>query len=213
MTDSPSNPPAPRATRLGRPRAFDLDAALDRAVEVFWQKGYEGASLTDLTDAMGINRPSLYAAFGNKEALFCKALDRYANGPGVYTCEALEAPTAYEVARQLLVGAIRLTTGPTTPPGCMMVQSILVSSDDADAMRQEVAARRAAGLTRLRERLERARAEGDLPADSDPAVLAGYIFAVQQGISVHAAGGMAREELERIAELALRVWPTRSTRE
>lgn len=207
-----SLPSTPRSSKLGRPRAFDLDAALDRAVEVFWQKGYEGASLTDLTDAMGINRPSLYAAFGNKEALFCRALDRYASGPAAYTCEALEAPTAYEVVRQLLAGAIRVTTGPTTPAGCMMVQSALVSGDGAGAMRQEVAARRANGLIRLRERLERARAEGDLPADSDPALLASYIFTVQQGMSVQAASGATREELERIAELALRVWPSKGTR-
>lgn len=200
-------PTSSGATKLGRPRAFDIDQALDRAIQVFWQKGYAGASLTDLTDAMGINRPSLYAAFGNKESLFCKALDRYASGPAAYVCEALEAPTAREVVRRLLAGAIRVTTGPDTPRGCMMVQGALAVGDDAAAMRQELADRRADGLNRLAERLARARTEGDLPPDSDPALLAQFIVTVQQGIAVQAASGATPSELERIAELALRAWP------
>src|SRR3954465_13916988 len=90
----------------GRPRTFDADKALDKALHVFWRKGFEGASLPDLTKAMGINRPSMYAAFGNKEQLFRKALDRYATGPAGYVCAALEAPTARAVVEKLLQGAI-----------------------------------------------------------------------------------------------------------
>src|SRR5947207_11547368 len=101
--------------RRGRPRAFDTDAALDAALAVFWRKGYEGASLTDLTAAMGINRPSLYAAFGSKEDLFRKALDRYAEGPAAYVREALEEPTARAVAERLLRGAAELLTNPRNP--------------------------------------------------------------------------------------------------
>src|SRR3954467_12458672 len=104
-------PAAPR----GRPRAFDADRALDRALTVFWKKGYEGASLPELTKAMGINRPSLYAAFGNKEALFRKAVERYAQGPAGYAREALELPTARQVVERLLRGGICVATGPKGP--------------------------------------------------------------------------------------------------
>src|SRR5882762_7096049 len=110
---------------IGRPRAFDLDQALDRALKVFWRKGYEGASLPDLTKAMGINRPSLYAAFGNKEALFRKAIDRYVEGPASHIAEALEEPTALAVVGRLLRGSIDLITDSRNPHGCFMVQSAL----------------------------------------------------------------------------------------
>src|SRR5260370_23346247 len=105
----------------GRPRAFDIDKALDRALRMFWEKGYEGTSLADLTEAMGINRPSLYAAFGNKEALFRKALDRYTSGPAAYVSEALDKPTARGVVERLLGGAADLLTNPRNPRGCLMV--------------------------------------------------------------------------------------------
>src|SRR5439155_18551737 len=100
----PQKPRKPR-TPAGQPRSFDLDKALDAALQVFWRKGYEGASLSDLTQAMGINRPSLYAAFGDKETLFRKALDRYAEGPAAYVGEALKRPTARTVTEKLLRGA------------------------------------------------------------------------------------------------------------
>src|SRR5258706_8145264 len=102
----------------GRPRAFDVDEALDRALDVFWRQGYEGTALSDLTAAMGINRPSLYAAFGNKEELFGKVLDRYVSGPAAYAAAALDAPRARDVVEKLVYGAIDLTTGPDTPTGC-----------------------------------------------------------------------------------------------
>src|SRR6476619_2477244 len=153
----------------GRPRAFDTEKALDRALQVFWRKGYEGASLPDLTKAMGINRPSLYAAFGNKEALFRKAVERYAQGPAGYVREALELPTARQVVERLLRGGICVGTGPKGPRGCLMVQGALSCGDAAEPARKELAARRAAGEAALRRRLERAREEGDLPKEADPA--------------------------------------------
>src|SRR5437588_3573741 len=109
----------------GRPRTFDAEKALDRALKVFWRKGYEGTSLPDLTKAMGINRPSLYAAFGNKESLFRKALDRYAEGPAAYMREALNKPTARAVAERLLGGTIDLLTDRRNPRGCHMVHGAL----------------------------------------------------------------------------------------
>jgi AcrR family transcriptional regulator len=192
---------------MGRPRAFDIEKALDCALQVFWHKGYEGASLSDLTKAMGINRPSLYAAFGNKEALFRKALDRYADGPAAYVYEALDEPTARAVAARLLHGAVDLLTDPRTPPGCLLVQGALACGDAAESIRRELVARRAAGEAALRQRFERALADGDLPADAAPADLTRYLVTVVYGMAVQAAGGASREALQRVVEMALRAWP------
>src|SRR4029077_3589910 len=146
----------------GRPRAFDLDAALERAMHVFWAKGYEGAALSDLTRAMRINRPSLYAAFGNKEQLFRKVLDRYASGPLAYFEKALEAPSARDVIEQILFGAAKLASDPRLPGGCLMVQGALACGDAAGSVQKEIAARRTASEIALRRRLQRATRERDL---------------------------------------------------
>lgn len=191
----------------GRPRAFDTEKALDSALDVFWRKGYEGASLPDLTEAMGINRPSLYAAFGNKEALFRKALDRYIAGPACYVREALQQPTARAVAESLFHGEIALLTDPKNPPGCMAVQSALACGDAASPIREELIARRKALEREIRRRFQRSRAEGDLPKQADPAALASYTCALIHGMAVQAAGGASRKDLKRVAELALRAWP------
>jgi AcrR family transcriptional regulator len=191
----------------GRPRAFDIDKALARALEVFWRKGYEGTSLPDLTKAMGINRPSLYAAFGNKENLFRKALDRYDEGPAAYIREALDEPTGRAVVARLLRGAVDLLTDPRTPAGCLMVQGALACGEAADPIRQELASRRAAGMAAIRQRLEHAIAEGDLPAHADASDLARYVTTVIYGMAVQAAGGASRDELQRVVETALQAWP------
>jgi AcrR family transcriptional regulator len=192
---------------VGRPRAFDIDKALDRALKVFWRKGYEGASLPDLTKAMGINRPSLYAAFGNKEELFRKALDRYAEGPAGYVEKALAEPTARAVAERLLAGTVDLLTDPRNPRGCLMVQGALACGTAAESVRRELIARRLAGEAAVRQRFERARADGDLPVAADPADLARYLVTVIRGMAVEAASGASRAELLRVAELALQAWP------
>jgi AcrR family transcriptional regulator len=195
------------AVPKGRPREFDVEKALDRALEVFWRKGYEGASLPELTRAMGINRPSLYAAFGNKEALFRKVLDRYAEGPAAYVREALAEPTARAVAGRVLGGAVDLLTGPRGPRGCLLVHGALACGEAAEPVRRELASRRAAAEAAIRRRFERARAEGDLPADVCPADLARFLVTVLHGMAVEAAGGAGREQLRRVVELALRAWP------
>jgi AcrR family transcriptional regulator len=191
----------------GRPRAFDAEQALDRALAVFWRKGYEGASLPDLTKAMGINRPSLYAAFGNKEALFRKALDRYARGPAAYACAALEAPTARAVFERMLRGTVERQTDALNPPGCLMVNAELSCGDAAVGVRTELAARRRAADAALRARFGRAVSEGDLPKGTDVAGLAHYVAAVIRGMAVQAATGASRDDLRRVAEVALRAWP------
>lgn len=193
--------------RRGRPRAFDLEEALDRALEVFWAKGYGGASLDNLTRAMGISRPSLYAAFGDKEALFRKALDRYEGGPASFAHEALKEPTARAVVEAVLRGAVIMHTDPKTPLGCLMVHSALASGGAADGVRRELNSRRAKAEAALRRRLTRAKAEGDLPPDSEPSDLARYVMTVIRGMAVQAASGANRRQLRRVVQIALRAWP------
>jgi AcrR family transcriptional regulator len=191
----------------GRPREFDVDQALDRALTVFWRKGYEGATMPELTKAMGINRPSLYAAFGSKEGLFRKALDRYAEGPTAYIGKALKEPTARAVALRLLSGTVDVVTGRQNPRGCLLVQGALACGETAESVRKELVSRRLAGEAAIRERFERARSDGDLPVHSQPADLARYIVAVMHGIAVQAASGASRAELRRVATMAMRAWP------
>jgi AcrR family transcriptional regulator len=193
--------------RLGRPRSFDIDGALDRALQVFWRKGYEGATLSDLTKAVGVNRPSLYAAFGDKEALFRKALDRYLNGPAAYTQEALKEPTARAVIERLLRGAADLNTAQRNPGGCLTVQGALACGAAGDSIRQELAACRAAGEAALRRRFQRAKSEGDLPATVNSADLARYVATITYGMAVQAAGGATRDKLQNVVEMALRTLP------
>jgi len=192
---------------MGRPREFDVDKALDLALQVFWRKGYEGASIADLTETMGITKPSLYSAFGNKEELFRKALDRYVDGPGGYFQLALAKPNIRAVVEHLLYESAAAVTDPDHPPGCLAVQGALTCGDAAESIKQELVSRRAKGEQDLRERFERAIAEGDLPPGSDAADLAAYLSAILQGMAVQAAGGTSREQLRKIAEMALRTWP------
>ena len=192
---------------MGRARTFDADEALDRAMTVFWSKGYEGTSLSDLTEAMGISRPSLYAAYGNKEELFRKALERYGEGPSAYERDALAQPTARAVAEALLRGAADVQTDPATPAGCLAVLGTTYCDEESSPIGKTVIAFRVAGHAAIRERLERARAEGDLPAEADPAALTHYIGTVVCGMAVLAASGSTRTELERVIELTMRAWP------
>lgn len=192
----------------GRPREFDTDKALDKALHVFWSRGYEGTSLSDLTEAMGINRPSLYAAFGNKEELFRLALDRYVEtGPGALQRVALEEPTARAVVERLLKTAAKTLTDPKNPRGCLAVQGALSCGEAAQSIKDELCARRSASEAALRERLERAKAEGDLSSDSDPAALARYVETVVQGMSVQASGGASQADLLNVVEMSLKAWP------
>ncbi|MEU0782970.1 TetR/AcrR family transcriptional regulator [Streptomyces sp. NPDC006173] len=192
---------------IGRPRGFDTDEALERAMLVFWKHGYEGASTATLTSAMGISTTSMYAAFGNKEKLFRKALERYTEGPSAYLARALEEPTALGVAAAILAGTIRTTTRPANPNGCLGVQSALTTSDAGKEVRDLLIAWRNDGYSRIRERFQRAVDDGDLPEQTDPGLLARYLTTFGYGIAVQAASGVGRDELQEMADAALRSWP------
>ncbi|MBM2623186.1 TetR/AcrR family transcriptional regulator [Actinoplanes sp. LDG1-06] len=176
-------------------------------MRVFWEHGYEGASLTDLTQAMGINRTSMYAAFGNKEELFRKVLNHYTEGPASYGAEALAEPTALGVATVYINGTLRSATMPDYPAGCLGLQASLVSGEDARVIRDLLAAWRDENRTLLIDRFRQAAAAGDLPPATDPELLARYVMTVSNGIAVQAAGGATRADLQPIVDAALRNWP------
>jgi len=188
---------------MGRPREFDADVALDQAMEVFWRHGYEGATIAQLTEAIGINPPSLYACFGNKEGLLKAALDRYTKLRGVWMDEVVAAPTAREVAERMLMGIADKQTDPANPPGCLLVQGGIACGSGSENVPFELAARRAQNEDQLRDRFVRAKAEGDLKPSSDPAALARYVSAVSVGMGVMASSGADREALRQVANVAV----------
>ncbi|MFC7052587.1 TetR/AcrR family transcriptional regulator [Hansschlegelia quercus] len=193
---------------MGRHREFDLDKAIDAALAVFWAKGFEGASYADLTAATGVARPGLYAAFGNKEEMFLKALDRYDELFMGFFHEALLEPRSAFVVRRFLEGSAGVQTGACTPQGCFGINGALAGSDESEAIRAKLVRRRGGAEQRLAERFIRAREEGDLQADADPAALARFVMAVSQGMAIQAKAGATREQLLAIVDLALAGWPT-----
>lgn len=192
---------------MGRPRAFDTEDALERAMQTFWAQGYEGASLTDLTTAMGISRTSMYAAFGNKEELFRRVLQRYTDGPASYALRAVAEPTARLVATAWLHGSVTATKGDVGPVGCLGVQGALAAGASGREAHDVLVEWRQQGIDLLRSRFARAVDEGDLPAGADPAMLARYVMTVANGIAVQAATGVGPDELGQVADAALANWP------
>ena len=193
--------------RIGRPRSFDRDAALHRAMLTFWQHGYETTSVADLTAAMGISAPSLYAAFGDKKRLFLEAMRLYAGDPATLDRWIGEAPTARDAARALMTAAATTFTGEATPRGCLLASATASGSAAAADVRDEVADVRR-GIERcLQARIRRDIEAGLLPAGASPGALAGLVMAVTQGMSVLARDGASRPSLLAIAEAALRAWP------
>ena len=193
--------------RTGRPRGFCTDTALDRAMNVFWRKGYEGASLTDLTEAMAINPPSLYAAFGSKEGLFRAVLERYDARRRDFMEKVITAPDAQTVAKYFLEGVAEFAadTSGLNPPGCLLVQSGMACANEE--IPDQIAKHRAEKEIALRQRFEQARREGDLPRDANPDTLARYLVAMANGICVQATTGASLKELQDIARMALVSWP------
>lgn len=203
------------ATR-GRPRSFDRDAALRRALDLFWAKGYGGTSLSDLTTAMGINAPSLYAAFGCKEQLFKEAVELYASTYGAITLRPLlEAPTAREAIEEMLLAAAKhaTTSGDAVetrpkPMGCLIAVGgqDWMSGNGNDEVRQELVSRRAAFRDEIRRRLTRAVSEGELPAELDTGGVASFYSTILNGLSYQARDGASRATLLAIVHGAMAAW-------
>lgn len=188
----------------GRTREFDVEHALDTAIARFWRHGYEGTSIAELTEAMGINPPSLYAAFGSKRHLFEMAADRYLASRRQGFEAALDRPSAREVAEAVLDDAVRAATRPGMPPGCFNVQAALVCGEECGDARDLLTARRIGTRTALQDRFERAVAGGDLPAGIDCAMLARYVITLAEGLNVQATEGATRAQLRGVVATALR---------
>jgi AcrR family transcriptional regulator len=192
----------PAKTR-GRPLSFDRGAALDKAMHVFWEHGYEAASIADLTAAMGITPPSLYTAFGDKEHLFLEAIEAYGKGPGGFGARALaEEPTARGAVQRLLEEAADELTQDCHPLGCMMVCSVA-----AKHVQAALAKRRAVGVESMQARIQRGIDEGELPAHADAGALANFFAMVYQGMSMQAKDGASKRALLASVALSMRSWP------
>jgi AcrR family transcriptional regulator len=201
----PSKISSPR--KIGRPLSFDPEAALAPAMLLFWRHGYEATSLADLTRAMGITPPSIYAAYGDKKGLFRAAVQRYLAQPQTPVEVIAQAPTARAAAQTLIEGAAMAFTGTETPAGCLLASSAIAVSADADDVREELAEIRRTIETALRDKIATGVDNGELPADADPTVLAAYVLTVIQGFSTLARDGATRSKLQQVATLALTVWP------
>ncbi|BBY90890.1 TetR family transcriptional regulator [Mycobacterium gallinarum] len=194
------------ATR-GRPRAFDRDEALRRAMEVFWEHGYEATSMSHLTAAMGISSPSLYAAFGSKEELFREAVAYYNDTLGATAAAELrERPTAREAISAVLRHHAVVFCDPDNPRGCMIVLAATTSGDDTRSVHEYLAQWRMALETDFRERVERGIAEGDVPAGADAAAIAAFYNTVNHGMAIQARDGADVKKLSSIAEGAIAAW-------
>jgi AcrR family transcriptional regulator len=194
---------------VGRQREFDTDQALEAALCVFWRKGYEGTSYTDLTQAIGVERPALYSVFGNKESLFRRALERYYEHYLDFFPAALLLPTSREVAAHILRGAAELNTRYADRTGCLGIHGALAGSDDAEPIRRALVDARATAEATLRDRFERAKQEGDLPETTNCTVLAAYVCAVLHGMAVQAKAGFTRDVLDAVVDQALSTWPSK----
>ncbi|HTT24615.1 MAG TPA: TetR/AcrR family transcriptional regulator [Candidatus Sulfotelmatobacter sp.] len=203
MGPVPTNP-----TKMGRPKEFEEQAALDAAMRVFWEKGYEGTSLDDLTAAMRINRSSLYSTFGDKEALFRKVIDRYGEGPLGFIHEALQLATARAVIEGLFRRTVAFLADPSHPRGCLSLQGGLACGSGVESVREAMIEWRQSGLVAIQERLQQAKRNGDLPADTNPKDLARYVVVVMNGLGVQAANGATPREMKRAVEVALRTLRT-----
>jgi AcrR family transcriptional regulator len=190
--------------KLGRPRGFDEEAALEAAMHVFWEKSYEGATLSNLTDAMGISRSSMYAAFGDKEQLFRRVMDRYREGRMTHIQGALDKPTLHEVVSSLLHGTVDFLSQPDHPRGCLSIQGALACSEDAEPVKQAMIVLRKGGEDALRKRMTEAQKSGELPEDTNPTDFARFLSTVIASLGVQAANGANRVEMKRIADFVLR---------
>jgi AcrR family transcriptional regulator len=190
--------------RMGRPREFDEDAALEAAMRVFWEKSYEGATIADLAEAMGINRSSMYAAFGDKESIFRRVMERYRANRMTYIAQALAQPSLREVVAGLIHGTAEFLSRPDNPRGCLSIQGALACGTAAGDAKLAMIDWRKGGEAALKKRLQQGQSEGELPREIQPGDFARYLSSIMAGLSVQAANGATKTELRRVAEISLR---------
>lgn len=191
--------PRPR----GRPRAFDRDTALEQARRTFWQLGYEGASIADLTAAMGITPQSLYAAFHSKAELYREALAQYRRTDGGFSKKAMaEEPTAAKAIRRVLAEAAHLFTRSDRPTGCMLSTAVITCAEENRVVADHVAEMRRETLARYRDRIEKGIAEGDVPPGTDSLAIARFLQSIIQGMTIQARDGASEKDLVAVAEIA-----------
>lgn len=198
----------------GRPRNFDTEAALDRALEVFWRHGFQGASLSELTDAMGLNKPSLYAAFGDKESLYLKALERYAAICAAEHASKLEAePDGRRAVAQFLHSIAHMLVNPEYPGGCCVINGVADCGGPTTPPAVDAALRRQlqGNEVMLQERIARAQRDGQLPKGKSAEDLALLFSAVIAGIAVLAKGGASQAKLDKAIDSAMLAWPETTT--
>jgi len=210
LAEAPEVKPAAKAARKprGRPLSFDRDAALETAMHVFWERGYEAASIADLTSAMGITPPSLYTAFGDKEQLFLEAIERYALGYGSAGARALdEEPTARGAIERWLLEAANELTQPCHPKGCMVVMAATNCSAAAERVQDALLLRRTEAIANVGRRIQGGIDSGELPPDTDAKDLANFYATIYQGMSMQAKDGATHESLVATVRTAMRSWP------
>jgi len=188
---------------LARHREFDPEKALETAMLLFWEKGYEGTSYADLCAATGVARPSLYATFGDKQALFFKALERYMQQEMRFLQEALQEPTALQVVETMLKQSALANTQQDKPQGCLGINGALACSDKALPIQETLNHNRAAAFQALQERLERAQREGDMPQATDAATVTRMVMTLTQGVAVQAKAGASRQQIHEMLDLAV----------
>jgi AcrR family transcriptional regulator len=198
------NTSTPVEVRMGRPRGFDEDAALEAAMRVFWEKSYEGATMADLTEAMGINRSSMYAAFGDKESLFHRVMERYREGRMTYIRQALAQTSLREVVAGLIYGTAEFLSIRGNPRDCLLIQGALACGTDAEPIKQAMIDWRKSGEVALKKRLQEAQSKGELSREIQPADFARYLSSLMAGLGVQAANGATRAELRSVVAIALR---------
>jgi TetR/AcrR family transcriptional regulator, copper-responsive repressor len=192
----------------GRPRGFDRDEALDRAMHLFWRRGYEVISVSDLTGAMGITPPSLYAAFGDKKRLFLEAVDRYQAGPGSFAQTALsDEPTAERSMRRLMMDTIDSFFEKNNPRGCMVVLAATNCTPESSDILADLTARRRTAERIIRDRIAAGRDAGEFADDTDIETLAGLVVTTLYGLSIKARDGASRASLRKVVDQVMSMWP------
>lgn len=189
----------------GRPKKFDFEEASERALELFWTQGFEGTSISDLSEALNMNRPSIYASFGNKDTLFKLSLKRYTSNQLQFIDAAIAKPTLNEVVDMLFKSEIALLTEHEMPRGCLLVQAAASCSKESESMKELLNNQRKAIEAKLRKRIQLAQLKKDFSMQQSPSVLAKSIMAIYEGISIQAASGSAKAELLNVAELSKKI--------